>query len=106
MPVKRLAVATTVLLVAACAPKPWVKEGATAERVQEELRACQAQAYAEVQKRYAALPHVGPALITDATSRRLNAYPSGAFTDVNGTQLQDENLLTAECMREKGYQQK
>jgi len=105
MPVKRLAVATTVLLVA-CAPKPWVKEGATAERVQEELRACQAQAYAEVQKRYAALPHVGPALITDATSRRLNAYPSGAFTDVNGTQLQDENLLTAECMREKGYQQK
>jgi hypothetical protein len=103
--VKRVAV-VTALLVAACAPKPWIKEGATAERVQEELRACEAQAYAEVQKRYAALPHVGPALITDSTARRLNAYPSGSFTDVYGTQLQDENRLTGECMREKGYQQK
>jgi len=105
MPVKRLGLAAALLL-AACAPKPWIKEGATAERTQEELRACQAEAYAEVQKRYASLPHVGPALITDSTARRLNAYPSGPFTDVYGTQLQDENRLAAECMREKGYQQK
>ena len=105
MPVKRLAVAAALLL-AACAPKPWLKEGASGERIQEDLRACQAQAYAEVQKRYASLPHVGPALTTDSTARRLNAYPSGPFTDQFGTQLQDENRLTADCMREKGYQQK
>ena len=105
MPAKRLAVAAALLL-AACATKPWTKDGATAERVQEDLRACEAQAYAEVQKRYSALPHVGPALITDSTARRLNAYPSGPFVDQFGTQLQDENRLTAECMREKGYQQK
>jgi len=105
MPVKRLA-AAAVLLIAACAPKPWIKEGVVPDRIQEDLRACEAQAYAEVQKRYAALPRVGPALTTDSTARRLNAYPSGPFADVYGTQLQDEDRLTAECMREKGYQQK
>lgn len=106
MPVKRLSLTAAALLLAACAPKPWTKEGVAADKIQEELRACQAQAYAEVQKRYAALPHVGPALITDSTARRLNAYPSGPFTDQFGTQMQDEDRLTSECMREKGYQQK
>lgn len=105
MPAKRLILIALVAL-AACAPKPWSKEGASAEKLQEDLRACELEAYKEVQKRYASLPHVGPALATDSTARRLNAYPSGPFTDQFGTQMQDENRLTGECMRAKGYQQK
>jgi hypothetical protein len=95
-----------MLALAACAEQPWSKEDASAEQAQKDKHTCEEQAYREVQKRYASLPTVGPALISDSTSRRFNVYPSGPFADQFGTQLQEELRLTAECMRAKGYEQK
>jgi hypothetical protein len=94
-----------VLALAACAEQPWSKDDASAEQVQKDKHACEEEAYREVQKRYASLPTVGPALISDSTARRLNVYPSGPFADQFGTQLQEELRLASECMRAKGYQQ-
>jgi hypothetical protein len=94
-----------VLALAACAEQPWSKEDATAEQQQKDKSECEAQAYREVQKRYASLPTMGPALMSDSTARRLNTYPSGPFADVYGTQLQEESRLTSACMQEKGYAQ-
>jgi hypothetical protein len=91
------------LALAACAQQPWSKQGASDEQVATDQRACEDQAYREVQKRYASLPTVGPALMSDSTARRFNVYPSGPFADVYGTQLQEEGRLTSECMQEKGY---
>lgn len=93
------------LALAACAEQPWSKQDASAEQMQKDKRACEQQAYLEVQKRYASLPTMGPALMSDSTARRLNVYPSGPFADVFGTQLQEEARLTSACMREKGYAQ-
>ena len=94
-----------VLALAACAERPWSKEDATAEQLEKDKHTCEEQAYREVQKRYASLPTMGPALMGDSTARRLNSYPSGPFADVYGTQLQEESRLTGDCMREKGYAQ-
>jgi len=94
-----------VLALAACAEQPWSREDASAEQLEKDKRACEEQAYLEVQKRYASLPAMGPALMSDSTARRLNVYPSGPFADVFGTQLQEEARLTSACMREKGYAQ-
>jgi hypothetical protein len=92
-----------VLVLAACAQQPWSKQGVSDEQLATDQRACEDQAYREVQKRYASLPTVGPALMSDSTARRFNVYPSGPFADVYGTQLQEENRLVSECMQEKGY---
>ena len=94
-----------VLALVACAEQPWSKDDASAEQMQKDKVACEEQAYREVQKRYASLPTMGPALMSDSTARRLNSYPSGPFADVYGTQLQEESRLTRACMREKGYAQ-
>lgn len=95
-----------VLALAACAEQPWSREDANAEQLQKDKSECEAQAYREVQKRYASLPTMGPALMSDSTARRFNVYPSGPFADVYGTQLQEEGRLTSACLREKGYRQK
>ena len=92
-----------LLALAACAEQPWSREDASAEQLEKDKRACEDQAYREVQKRYASLPTMGPALMGDSTARRFNSYPSGPFADVYGTQLQEEGRLTSECMQEKGY---
>jgi len=92
-----------LLALAACAEQPWSREDASAEQLEKDKRACEDQAYREVQKRYASLPTMGPALMGDSTARRFNSYPSGPFADVYGTQLHEEGRLTSECMQEKGY---
>ena len=92
-----------LLALAACAEQPWSRKDASAEQLEKDKLACQEQAYREVQKRYASLPTMGPALMGDSTARRFNSYPSGPFADVFGTQLQEEARLTGECMQEKGY---
>jgi hypothetical protein len=92
-----------VLALAACAEQRWSREDVTAEQLQKDKGECEAQAYREVQKRYASLPTMGPALMSDSTARRFNVYPSGPFADVYGTQLQEEGRLTSECMQDKGY---
>ena len=92
-----------LLALAACAEQPWSRKGASAEQLEKDKLACEEQAYREVQKRYASLPTMGPALMGDSTARRFNSYPSGPFADVFGTQLQEEARLTGECMQEKGY---
>ena len=92
-----------LLALAACAEQPWSRKDARAEQLEKDKLACQEQAYREVQKRYASLPTMGPALMGDSTARRFNSYPSGPFADVFGTQLQEEARLTGECMQEKGY---
>jgi len=95
-----------MLALAACAEQPWSRQDSTTEQLQKDKGECEAQAYREVQKRYASLPTMGPALMSDSTARRFSIYPSGPFADVYGTQLQEESRLTGACMREKGYQQK
>lgn len=95
-----------LLALGACAPKPWLKEGASDENLQQDLKACEAEAYKEVQKRYAAVTNVPPAVAAPSIERRLNMYGSGPFADQYGTQLQAEEALTAECMQKKGYRQK
>jgi hypothetical protein len=92
-----------LLALAACAEQPWSRKDASAEQLEKDKLACEEQAYREVQKRYASLPTMGPALMGDSTARRFNSYPSGPFADVFGTQLQEEARLTGECMQEKGY---
>ena len=105
MPAKRFCVAAALAL-AACAEKPWSKDGASAEDLENDRRACEREAYQEVQKRYAAVTTVPPAVASDSTARRLNVYGSGPFADQFGTQLQAEGRLVAECMQAKGYQRK
>ena len=95
-----------LLALAACAEQPWSRKDASAEQLEKDKLACEEQAYREVQKRYASLPTMGPALMGDSTARRFNSYPSGPFADVFGTQLQEEARLTGECMQEKGYTRK
>ena len=106
MPVKRLAL-SAVLALAACAPKPWTKEGASAEQLRTDQRACELDAYKEVQQRQSrSASTMGPAVVggpAGTQSRRFNTTPQGPFADQRGTQLSEEERLIAECMRAKGY---
>ena len=94
------------LTLAACAQQPWTKDGASDEERAKDQQFCEDRAYREVMKRLYAMSPVAPALASDSTARRFNVYPSGPFADVYGTQRQEEGRLTADCMREKGYQRK
>ena len=100
---KSAAILGVLFLFCVSAHAEWVKEGATAEQSLKDKSECEAEAYREVQKRYASLPTMGPALMGDSTARRFNVYPSGPFADVYGTQLQEEDRLVNGCMQEKGY---
>ena len=106
MPVKRICCLGLALLLAACAEKPWLREGATPEQRIADQRGCEDQAYQRVAKRQMAMSSVSPAQMEDSQSRRLNVYPRGPFADQFGTQLQEEARLTSACMRAKGYEQK
>ena len=58
MPVKRLAL-SAVLALAACAPKPWTKEGASAEQLRTDQRACEGyELYAQAVPRDTSAPTV------------------------------------------------
>src|ERR1041385_4745771 len=107
MPVKRFALCA-LLALPACAPRPWTKEGASAEQLQTDQRACEFDAYKEVQQRQSrSASTMGPAVVggpTGTQSRRFNTTPQGPFADQRGTQLSDEDRLVAECMRAKGYE--
>lgn len=107
MPMKRLAL-SALLALAACAPKPWTKEGATVEQLRSDQRACEFDAYREVQQRQSrSASTMGPAVVggpTGTQSRRFNTTPQGPFADQRGTQLSEEDRLVAECMRGRGYQ--
>jgi len=105
MPAKRI-LGSALLLLAACAEKPWLREGATAEQRLADQRACEDQAYQAVSRRMVARSSVSPAQADDSQGRRFNVYPRGPFADQFGTQLQEEARLTSACMRAKGYEQK
>lgn len=105
MPAKRI-LGLTLVLLAACAEKPWLREGASAEQRLADQRACEGEAYQAVSKRMMARSSASPAQIEDSLGRRFNVYPRGPFADQFGTQLQEEARLTSECMRAKGYEQK
>src|SRR3954471_22194984 len=108
MPVKRLSVAALLVLAACATPGPWAKEGASADELRTDQRACDLAAYQEVQRRQSrSASTMGPAVVggpTGTQSRRFNTTPQGPFADQRGTQLAEEDRLVAECMRGKGYQ--
>lgn len=106
MPVKRICGLGLALLLAACAGKPWLRDGATPEQRLADQRACEDAAYQQVTRRMMALSSVSPAQMEDSLSRRFNVYPRGPFADQFGTQLQEEARLTSDCMRAKGYERK
>lgn len=98
-----------LLAIGACAkPQPWAKEGAGAEQLATDERACEMAATLEVQRRQQrSAGTMGPAVVggpTGAQARRFNTTPQGPFADQRGTQLADEDHLVAECMRTKGYE--
>ncbi len=97
------------LFIAGCAPLQWVRPDTDARQLAADQRACEADAYREVQMRYARSAGVmGPAVVggpTGSQARRFNTSPQGPFADQRGTQLFDETQLTNECMRSKGYKQ-
>jgi hypothetical protein len=96
--------AIIALLLAGCAPMQWAREGASAEQLQDDQRACEEQAYREASLRfYNYYPGMGPAIFQDSLGRRLAVYPSGPFADQFGNQLMEETRLTSFCMRAKGY---
>lgn len=105
MPAKRILV-MAVVLAAACAEKPWLRDGATPEQRLADQRACEDEAYQTVSKRMMRMSTVSPALMDDSQGRRLNVYPRRPFADQFGSQLQEEARLTGACMRAKGYAQK
>jgi len=92
------------LLLGACAkPQPWAKEGASAEQLQADERACEMAATQEVQRRQSmSVGTMGPAVV-GPTTRRSTSPSGGPFADQRGTQLVDEDQLVAECMQKKGY---
>jgi hypothetical protein len=98
----------TLLFLAACAPGPWAKEGATRDQLREDQRACEFAAYQEVQRRQSkSASTMGPAVVggeTGSQSRRLNTTSQGPFADQRATQLSEEERLAADCMRSKGYE--
>jgi outer membrane lipoprotein SlyB len=95
------------LSLAACAPTQWTKADASAEQLAADKRACENDAYREVQKRQQkSAGTMGPAVVggpTGSQARRFNTTPQGPFADQRGTQLSDEEHLVAECMEAKGY---
>lgn len=92
----------TLPLLAACAPGPWSKEGATRDQLQEDQRACEMAATQEVQQRQSrTVGTMGPAVV--GPTRRSTSPSGGPFADARGTQLADEDQLVAECMRARGY---
>jgi hypothetical protein len=92
-----------VLALGACAkPEPWAKEGASAEQLAADQRACELQATQEVQRRQSrSVGTMGPAVVGPTTRR--STGPSGPFADQRGTQLADEDQVETECMHAKGY---
>jgi hypothetical protein len=94
------------LALAACAkPAPWAKEGASAEQLAADQRACEMAATMEVERRQSrSVGTMGPAIV-GPTTRRNAPGVSGPFADQRSTQLADEDQLIGECMRGKGYEQ-
>lgn len=92
------------LLLGACAkPQPWAKEGASADQLGTDERACELAATQEVQRRQSkSVGTMGPAVV--GQTRRGTSPSGGPFADARGTQLADEDQLIAECMRGKGYE--
>ena len=92
------------LLLGACAkPQPWAKEGANADQLGTDERACELAATQEVQRRQSkSVGTMGPAVV--GPTRRGTSPSGGPFADARGTQLADEDQLIAECMRDKGYE--
>lgn len=92
-----------LLLLAACGPQPWSKEGAGDEQLQADQRVCEKAATQQVQQRQSkSVGTMGPAVVGPTTRR--STGPSGPFADQRGTQLADEDQLIDECMRAKGYE--
>lgn len=92
-----------LLLLCACGPQPWSKDGASAEQLEADQRACEQAATQEVQRRQSkSVGTMGPAVVGPTTRR--STGPSGPFADQRGTQLADEDQLIDECMRAKGYE--
>lgn len=90
------------LLLAACAPKLWTKEGASVDQLAGDQRACELAATQEVQRRQSrSVSTMGPAVV--GPTRRSTSPSGGPFADARGTQLADEDQLVRECMQEKGY---
>lgn len=93
------------LILGACAkPQPWTKDGASADQLRTDERACELAATQEVQRRQSkSVGTMGPAVVGPTTRRNVQG-PSGPFADQRGTQLADEDQLVDECMRGKGYE--
>jgi hypothetical protein len=102
--VTRFLIPAAVLALAACAQKHWSKEGANAEQLQADERACEMAATQEVQRRQSkSVGTMGPAVV-GPTTRRSTSPSGGPFADQRGTQQADEDQLVAECMKKKGYE--
>jgi hypothetical protein len=98
----RIGAALLIALGACAKPQPWAKEGANAEQLQADERACEMAATQEVQKRQnKSVSTMGPAVV--GPTRRSTSPSGGPFADQRGTQQVDEDQLIAECMQKKGY---
>lgn len=90
------------LVLAACAPGQWTKEGASPDQLATDQRSCELAATEEVQRRQSrSVSTMGPAVV--GPTRRSTSPSGGPFADARGTQLADEDQLVRECMQEKGY---
>ena len=98
------AIAIFLLALAACAPGQWGRKDTAEAQVQDDLRACEEEAYREANKVPYPYPTMGPAILQDSTGRRFNVYPIGPFADPNGERYMREGRPARECMRKKGYE--
>jgi hypothetical protein len=100
-----LIAATTLILVAGCAPMGWVKPDASAAELQQDMQQCQQAAWDEANyQSFQYFGSYGPFMYRDAFGRRYAAWPRSPFYDPFGDRFFEESRLARFCMRAKGYE--
>jgi hypothetical protein len=93
--------AILILLIAACAPLEWRKDGADATALERDVGECQSQAIARAQHEAPLFGFPRPPVIGMDTRGRVVTGHAGRY-DTDRAIL--EHDLTRACMRERGYE--
>jgi len=95
-----------VLVLCACTPMQWVRDGAVpaTEALEQDVSACRQHAWREAQYRAWAYRPIGPITMRDGGGRRFIGWPYGPYPYSFGDPFFEEARLTDFCMRAKGYE--
>jgi len=92
------------LLLAACTPMQWTRDGAPpdAATLERDSSDCRLQAWREAQYRAWTYAPMGPIVIRDG--RRFVGWPYRPYAYPYADPFLEESRLTDFCMRNKGYE--